>query len=682
MLFYPNLMGIIAEDFLGFEKKVIAGITTGATLMAGDQNGVQVVSSATVRFAGDSGDGMQLTGMRFTDTAAMIGNDVATFPDFPAEIRAPAGTVAGVSGFQVNFAASDIHTPGDIVDTLFAMNPAAFKANIRDLKHGGICIVNEDEFTKVNFKKAKYDEGDNPLEDERVLNTYKVFKAPITRLTKDCLADSGMGAKDIARCKNMFALGIAYYLYERPLEHTIRYLESYFGEKKNLPEIAEANVKVLKAGFNFAHTAEMFPIQYRIEKAAIEPGTYRRITGNDALAMGLCAAGELAKKQVIYCSYPITPASGVLENLAALKHYEVKTFQAEDEIAAVCAAIGVSFTGQIGITGTAGPGLALKSEAIGLAAIMELPLVVVNVQRGGPSTGLPTKTEQSDLLQAMYGRNGDCPVVILCAKSPSDCFDVAIEAVRIALTSMVPVVLMSDGYIGNGAEPWKLPNVEDLKPIEVKHAVDPVDFQPYSRDANLVRPWAIPGTPELMHRLGGLEKGHGHGGVSYDPENHQLMTDIRSEKVQRLAERLPEQTVEGEASGDVLLLGWGGTYGSITTASARLREAGKKVSSAHLRYINPFPKNLGTILKNFKHVLIPELNTGQLRQLIRSKYLVDARGLNKIQGLPFRVEEIEQAVDLILSGNWGDHEARSPYMGQVGEDPVTIEERMSVVTAE
>lgn len=650
--------------------------------MVADKTRVEIVNSATVRFAGDSGDGMQLTGMRFTDTAAMIGNDIATFPDFPAEIRAPAGTVAGVSGFQVNFASSDIHTPGDVVDALFAMNPAAFKANIRDLKQSGIVIVNEDEFNKVNLKKAKFDEGYNPIEDEAIVKNYQLYKVPITRLTKDALEESGLGAKDIERSKNMFSLGLAYYLYERPLDHTIKYLEDYFGKKKKMPEIAEANIKVLKAGFNYGETAEIFPLQFRIEAAAIEPGIYRRITGNDALAMGLAAAGELAKRQVIYCSYPITPASGVLENLAALKHFEIKTFQAEDEIAAVCSAIGVSFAGGIGMTGTAGPGLALKSEAIGLAAIMELPLVIVNVQRGGPSTGLPTKTEQSDLLQAMYGRNGDCPVVIISCKSPSDCFETAIEAVRISLQHMVPVILMSDGYIGNGAEPWRLPKIEDLKAIEIKTPVKGEgDFLPYERDENLVRPWAIPGMEGLQHRLGGLEKAHKTGNVSYDPENHQLMTEVRNEKVSRIAKLLPEQEVQGGDSGDVLLLGWGGTYGSITTAAARLRAQGKKVSAAHVRYINPFPSNLGEVLKSFKHVLIPELNSGQLRQLIRSKYLVDAKGLNKIQGLPFRVEELEQAVELLLNDEWGDVVSRSPFHHQVTKEVLSLEERLATLKA-
>ncbi len=649
--------------------------------MVSQKQEVVKVSSATIRFAGDSGDGMQLTGMQFTDTAAMFGNDIATLPDFPAEIRAPVGTVAGVSGFQVNFADTDIFTPGDAVDALIAMNPAAFKANIDDVKSGGVVIVNEDEFNKVNLRKAGYEADYNPIEDEKYDQRFKLFKVPITRMTKEELADGALSAKDVLRCKNMWALGLIYYLYDRSLDVTINYLNEYFGKKKKLPDVASANVQALKAGFNFGETAEIFPVQYQIDKASIEPGTYRRVTGNEALAMGLVAASQLSGKQLIYCSYPITPASDILHYLAGTRHFGVKTFQAEDEIAAMCAAIGVSYAGQLGVTGTSGPGLALKAEAIGLAVIQELPVVICSVQRGGPSTGLPTKTEQSDLLQAMYGRNGDCPVVVVAPRSPSDCFDIGREAVRIAFELMTPVMILSDGYIANGAEPWKLPAVDSLKKIEVEHPTDPETFEPYDRDENLSRPWAAPGTPGLQHRVGGLEKQHITGNVCYVGENHQLMTDIRAGKIEKLAERIPELEVAGEASGDVLVLGWGGTYGAITTAVTRLQGEGKSVSCAHLRYLNPFPKNLGEVLKGYKHVLIPELNMGQLRQLVRAKYLVDARGLNKVQGQPFLIEEIEQAVNLMLEGDWGEAQYLEPHQSQVSVDGQSLEARLAGATA-
>ncbi|MEX2672733.1 MAG: 2-oxoacid:acceptor oxidoreductase subunit alpha [Phycisphaeraceae bacterium] len=635
------------------------------------------VNSATVRFAGDSGDGMQLTGMRFTDTAAMIGNDIATLPDFPAEIRAPAGTVAGVSGFQVNFADNEIYTPGDKVDALIAMNPAAFKANIKDVRAGGIVVVNEDEFNKVNLKKAGYG-TENPLDDETFNARYKLYKVPLTRLNKEELATTGMGTKDIDRCKNMFALGVVYYLYDRPLDVTIRYLEDYFGNKKKLPEVAEANVRALKAGYNFGDTAELFPVRFHIAKAAIDDGTYRRITGNEAMATGLVAASTLAAKDLIYCSYPITPASDILHYLAAMKNFGVKTFQAEDEIAAVCAAIGVGYSGQLGVTGTSGPGLALKSEAIGLAVVTELPLVVVDVQRGGPSTGLPTKTEQSDLLQAMFGRNGDCPVIVFAPQSPSDCFDIALEAVRATFEIMTPVIILSDGYVANGAEPWKIPDVDSLEKIPVKHAQQGENgdtFLPYARNENLARPWAVPGTPGLQHRVGGIEKENGTGNVNYAPENHQLMTNIRRAKIERLADRLPPLKVLGEETGDVLVLGWGGTYGAIATAVANCQARGEKVSSAHLRYLNPFPKNLKQVLGNFKKVLIPELNNGQLRMLIRDRFLVDARGLNKVQGQPFLIEEIEEAIDLMLTDTWGDRIFYQPHEHHVKLEDQDLENR-------
>ncbi len=620
----------------------------------------QPLQSAVVRFAGDSGDGMQLAGTQFTDTSAIAGNDVATLPDFPAEIRAPAGTVPGVSGFQINFASTDIHTPGDRVNALIAMNPAAFKAHIADVEPGGIVIANDSEFDKVNLRKAGYRDGYNPLEDPRYPQKYQLFKVPITRLNAEALADTGMGAKDVARCRNMYALGMVYWLFDRPLDTTIRFLEQYFVEKKKLPQVAAANVAALKAGYYFGETAELFPVRYQVARAPIAPGRYRKITGNDALCMGLVAASKLAEKSLVYCSYPITPASTILHGLAGLRHFGVKTFQAEDEIAAVCAAIGASFAGQLGVCGTSGPGLALKAEAMNLAVMVELPLVVVDVQRGGPSTGLPTKTEQADLLQAMFGRNGDSPVVILAPQSPGDCFDIAIEAARIAMQHMAPVVILTDGYLANGSEPWRVPDVSEFDRIEVRHASDPEGFEVYGRDENLVRPWAIPGTPGLEHRVGGLEKEHRTGNVSYEPDNHQLMTMVRRQRIEKIAERIPPIEPYGDASGDLLVLGWGGTYGSIYTAVSRARRAGKRVSGAHLRHLHPMPSNLGDVLRRFKRVLIPELNMGQLRLLIRGRFLVDARGLNKVQGRPFLVEELEQAIDLMLEDRFGDREFLIP----------------------
>lgn len=625
------------------------------------------LDSAVVRFAGDSGDGMQLAGTQFTDTSAIAGNDVATLPDFPAEIRAPAGTVAGVSGFQINFAAEDIFTPGDQVDALIAMNPAALKAHISDVIPGGIVIVNESEFTKINLRKAGYGTDQNPLEDDGLLEKYRVHQVPITRLTEESLAETGLGAKDVSRCKNMYALGLVYWLFDRPLTTTEKNLTETFAVKKGKPEIAEANIKALRAGWNFGETAEIFLSRYTVPKASITAGKYRKIMGNEALAMGLITASKLAGKDLCYCTYPITPATDILHNLAPMKHFGVKTFQAEDEIAAVCAAIGASFAGQLGVTGTSGPGLALKSEALGLAVMTELPVIAVNVQRGGPSTGLPTKTEQSDLLQALYGRNGDCPVAIVAPQSPADCFDIAIEAVRIAFRHMVPVIILTDGYIANGSEPWMVPKADDFDAIPVKHAEsgEGETFLPYERDENLARPWGIPGNPGTEHRLGGLEKAHETGNVSYDPENHQLMTRIRAEKVAGIADHLPALEPMGDREGDLLVLGWGGPYGSIVTAVNNAREQGKSVSAAHLRYLNPMPKNLGDVLRRFKQVLIPELNTGQLLYLIRGRYLIDARGLNKVQGKPFLVEEIEQAIDLMLDGQWGDDVSLMPSQHQV-----------------
>lgn len=629
-------------------------------------------NSAVVRFAGDSGDGMQLAGTQLTDTSAILGNDVATLPDYPAEIRAPAGTVAGVSGFQVNFAAEAIFTPGDVVNALIAMNPAAFKAHIADVEPGGIVVVNETEFSKTNLKKAGYEPGYNPIEDEKYEQQYKLYKVPITKLNQEALKDTGMSPKDVNRCKNMYALGIVYWLFDRSLDTTIRHLTETFAVRKNRPEVAEANIKALKAGYFFGETAEIFPVRYSVAKAPIPSGLYRKVTGNEALAMGLITASKLAKKSLHYCTYPITPASDILHYLAPAKNFGVKTFQAEDEIAAMCAAIGVGFAGQLGVTGTSGPGLALKGEALGLAVMTELPVVVVNVQRGGPSTGLPTKTEQSDLWQAMYGRNGDCPAVVIAPQSPGDCFNAAIEACRIALTRMMPVVLLTDGYIANGSEPWRVPSESDFEPIEITHASytptgekDDPGFAPYTRNENLTRPWAIPGNPGTEHRVGGLEKANGSGAVSYDPTNHQTMTRIRAEKVERVVNMVPDIQVTGDEDAKLLVLGWGGPYGSILTAVNNIREQGKKVACTHLRYMNPMPSNLREVLAKFDQVLIPELNNGQLRLILRGKYLCDARGLNKIQGKPFLIEEIEQAIELLLSGEWGDAEALYPVDGNV-----------------
>ncbi len=633
---------------------------------------IKEVHAAVVRFAGDSGDGMQLAGTQFTDTSAVYGNDVATLPDFPAEIRAPAGTVAGVSAFQINFADNDVFTPGDKVHALIAMNPAAFKAHIEDVEVGGIVVVNESEFTKINLRKAGYPDGYHPLEDEKYTQRFKIYRVPITQQNDEALASSGLSAKEIDRCKNMYALGLIYWLYDRPLDVTVGYLEDYFGKKKKLPQVAAANVNALKAGYHFGETAEIFSGKYHVAKAQVAPGKYRKVTGNEAAAMALIVASKLANKQLVYCSYPITPASDILHYLSAMRNYGVKTFQAEDEIAAMCSAIGASFAGQLGVTGTSGPGVCLKSEAMNLAIITELPVLIIDVQRGGPSTGLPTKTEQSDLLQAMYGRNGDSPMVIVAPQSPSDCFDITLEAARIALQYMLPVMILSDGYLANGAEPWRVPSADSFEKITVKNASDPATYKPYSRDENLARPWAMPGTPGLEHRIGGLEKAHITGNVSYDPANHQIMTDLRRMKVEKVADTLPAIEPLGDPSGELLVLGWGGTYGSIVTAVDRARKQGHSVSAAHLRYLNPFPKNLGDLLKRYKKVLIPELNTGQLRALIRAKYLVDARGLNKVYGKPFLVEEIEQAIGVMLSGQWGDAQSLTPHNGTVKPEQPTL----------
>jgi 2-oxoglutarate ferredoxin oxidoreductase subunit alpha len=606
-----------------------------------------------VRFCGDSGDGMQLTGGQFTAASAIFGNDIATFPDFPAEIRAPRGTTYGVSGFQVRFASTDIYTPGDRVNALVAMNPAGFKTNIGDVEPGGIVIVNEDEFDKTNLRKSGYEPGYNPLDDDELNRRYQISRVPMSRLTRESLAESGLGAKEIDRCRNMFALGIVYWLYDRAIDATVRFLEDYFGTQKKRPEIAEINVKALKAGFYFGETAEFFSVRYQVAPARLKAGKYRRVSGNEATALGCVTAAAKAGKQLIYASYPITPATDIMHGLARLKNFGVKTFQAEDEIGAVCAAIGASFAGNFGMCGTSGPGLSLKSEGIGLAVMLELPLVVVNVQRAGPATGMPTKTEQADLLQALYGRSGESPVVVIAPASPSDCFNMAIEAFRLAVRCMCPVILLSDGYIANGAEPWLLPDLDAIPPIEIDHPTETNNpdggFLPYVRDEKtLARPWAVPGTPGLEHRIGGLEKEDLTGNVSYEPDNHEHMVRLRAAKVQRAAQIIPELEVRGPDSGDVLLLGWGGTYGAITTAGDEMRAQGHNVSTAHLRYLNPFPKNLGDVLGRFKTIVVPEINLGQLLMLIRGQFPVDAIGINEVRGKMFRVDTlVEKTLEIL-----------------------------------
>jgi 2-oxoglutarate ferredoxin oxidoreductase subunit alpha len=608
------------------------------------EKNLEEVETVTIRFAGDSGDGMQLTGTQFTNTSAVVGNDISTLPDFPAEIRAPAGSLPGVSGFQLNFSSQDIKTPGDQPSVLVAMNPAALKVNLPDLEVGGTLIINTDGFTTENLKYANY--ASNPLEDGSLAG-YRVHKLPVTTLNMNALKGNvELSRKEIDRCKNFFALGVLYWLYDRPMENTLAWITSKFGKN---PELAKANEISLKTGYNFADTTELFTTHYTIKKAKIAPGKYRKITGNEATALGFVAASQLAGRPLFYGSYPITPASDILHELARHKSFGVKTFQAEDEIAAVCSAIGASFAGLIGLTGTSGPGVALKQEAIGLAVMTELPLVIVNVQRGGPSTGLPTKTEQADLFQAVWGRNGECPAIVLAPATPADCFHMAIEAVRLSFKYMTPVFYLSDGYLANGAEPWALPKIDELPKIDVVFANDPANFMPYARDPEtLARPYAIPGTPGLEHRIGGIEKQHITGNVNYDPENHHLMVRLRQEKIDRAANDIPLLEVFGEPSGKVLVLGWGSTYGSISTAVERMQAEGKSVSSAHLKYLNPFPKNLGEVLAGFETVIIPEMNLGQLATMVRAKYLVDAIPFSKVKGRPFQIREIVRKVEEYL----------------------------------
>jgi 2-oxoglutarate ferredoxin oxidoreductase subunit alpha len=608
------------------------------------------LEEVVIRFAGDSGDGMQLTGSQFTNTSALIGNDLSTLPDFPAEIRAPAGTLPGVSAFQVRIADHDIHTPGDAPDVLVAMNPAALKKELRDLKPNGVIIVNTDEFNDRNFAKANI--TSNPLEDH-TLDGYRVFQVPLTTMTRRTLEGSGLDNKSMDRCKNMFALGMCYWLFTRPLDNTIAFLEKQFAKK---PHLAEANVKVLKAGWNYCDITEVFHDRYEVPAAPLEPGLYRNITGNVALALGLIAASRRSGLSLFLGAYPITPASDVLHELARYKNFGVTTFQAEDEIAAVCAAIGSSFGGALGVTVSSGPGIALKAEAMNLAVMTELPLIVCDIQRGGPSTGLPTKTEQADLLQVMFGRNSESPMPILAPSSPKDCFEVALEAVRIATKYMTPVALLSDGYIANGSEPWKLPDVESLPDLRVEFRSQAEGFLPYLRDPEtLARPWAIPGTPGLEHRIGGLEKQDVTGNVSYDPQNHERMVHLRAEKVKRIANDIPPIEVHGDESGELLVLGWGSTAGAITGAVQAAHRRGLPVSRAHLRYLNPFPANLGEVLSRFRKVLVPEMNLGQLAFLLRGTYLKDVITYSKVQGLPFTRQQILDKIYEILEPNRNVH---------------------------
>ncbi len=623
------------------------------------------LESAVIRFCGDSGDGMQLVGTQFTNVSAAFGNDVSTLPDFPAEIRAPAGTLPGVSGFQLHFSSQDIFTPGDMVDTLVVMNPAALKTNIADLRRGGTLIVNQDEFDTSNLDKAGYKE--DPLKDPALSSKYDLHKVPMTRMTRDAVVGLGLSTKEAGRCKNFFALGLVYWLYERDSSPTEKWIADKFKKNAN---IGEANLRALRGGFNYGYSVESFPKHYSVPKAKLPPGHYRKITGNEATALGLVTGAKRAGKRLFYGGYPITPASDILHELSMLKNFGVRTFQAEDEIAAMASVCGAAFAGEIAVTASSGPGICLKGEAMGLGFMTELPMIIVNVQRGGPSTGLPTKTEQSDLLLAMFGRNGDSPLPIVAACTPGDCFTMAQEAVRIAVEFMTPVILLTDGYLANGAEPWRIPRMADLPPIVVNHPDGKAElaaaaaghkngddhngdaasfgFKPYLRNEKGARPWAIPGTAGLEHRIGGLEKADITGNVDYSPLNHHKMVMNRVNKIAGIANYIPLQDVEGPAKGKVLVLSWGGTFGAVRSAVHRAQELGKSVAHAHLRYLNPFPKNLRDILKSYEKVLIPELNTGQLSLLIRGNFLVDAIGYNKIQGKPFLVHEIVQQIDNLL----------------------------------
>lgn len=609
----------------------------------------EVLQEVVIKFAGDSGDGMQLTGSQFTNNTALMGIDLATFPDFPAEIRAPQGTLPGVSGFQLRFSSDQVYTPGDEYDVLVAMNAAALKVNLKSLKKGGKIIVNTDGFDVKNLRLANYPEGTNPLEDNSLEN-YSVIKMDVSKMTREALKDISMGTKEKDRAKNMFVLGFLYWMYNRNMESSISFLHEKFGKH---PEIYESNIRVLKAGYNYGDTTEVIGTTYTVAKAKMDSGLYRSVMGNQALAYGLIAFSQKSGLPLFLGSYPITPASDILHELSRHKNFGIRSFQAEDEIAGITSAIGASYGGSLGVTTTSGPGMALKSEAMGLAVMLEIPLIIVDVQRGGPSTGLPTKTEQSDLLQAYYGRNGECPMPVVAASTPSDCFNAIYEACRISVEHMTPVIFLSDGYIANGAEPWRFPNSNNLAPAKVKFKTalseEEVSFQPYLRDENLVRPWAVPGTTGLEHRIGGLEKQNITGNVSYDPENHQLMVKIREEKVEKIANDIPDQNLDsGPEKGKLIVLGWGSTYGVIKSTVAGLQSQGLAVSHAHIRYLRPFPKNLGEIISNFEQVLVPEINNGQLIKIIRDKYLVNAIGYNKIMGVPITKSELTAAIQKML----------------------------------
>lgn len=608
----------------------------------------QQVEEVVIRFAGDSGDGMQLTGGRFTEATAIVGNDLSTLPDYPAEIRAPAGSLAGVSAFQIHFSSKDIHTPGDQPDVLVAMNPAALKVHLEDLVPGGTLIVNANAFTRKNLGLAGYES--NPLDDGSLEDYYKVYPIEMKKLVTNACADMGIPPKTVGRTKNFLALGLLFWIYDRPLKNTKDWLKVKFSKR---PELVEANIRALEAGYYYGETAEIFTTRYKVDKATLSPGTYKNVNGNYATAMGLAAASEKSGLELFFGGYPITPASDILHTLSAWKHLGIKTFQAEDELAGITSAIGAAFAGNLAVTATSGPGLALKGEALGLAVMVELPLVLINVQRGGPSTGLPTKTEQSDLFQALYGRNGEAPLPVIAASTPGDCFYAAYEACYTAIKYMTPVILLTDGYLANGSEPWSVPDLDDLPSIDVKFAdnsnVIEGQYMPYMRDKKtLARPWALPGTEGLEHRIGGLEKEDGIGNVSYDSENHQHMIETRAQKVANVANDIPPTPIFGKNSGDLLILSWGGTMGSCRAAVERLHEAGKKVSHVHLRWISPFPKDLGEILIKFEHVLIPEINYGQLINLIRAEYLVDAKGLNLVKGKPIRARDIVNSVMELL----------------------------------
>lgn len=601
----------------------------------------EVLQDVVIKFAGDSGDGMQLTGSQFTNNTALMGIDLATFPDFPAEIRAPQGTLPGVSGYQLRFSSNPVFTPGDECDVLVAMNAAALKTNLKSLKKGGRIIANTDGFDAKNLRLANYPEGVNPLEDES-LESFELIRMDVTKMTREALKDITLGTKEKDRAKNMFVLGFLYWMYNRDMESTLNFLQEKFGKKD---DILNSNIKALQSGYYFGETTETFTTRYKVDSAKMIPGTYRSIMGNQAVSFGLIAASQKSGLPLFLGSYPITPASDILHDLSKYKSFGVRTFQAEDEIAGISAAIGASYGGSLAVTTTSGPGIALKGEAMGLAVMLEIPLIICNIQRGGPSTGLPTKTEQSDLMQAYYGRNGECPMPIVSASTPSDCFGAIYEAARIAVQHMTPVIFLSDGYIANGAEPWKFPNADDLEPIEVHFKTTLADgegkFKPYLRDEKLVRPWAIPGTPGLEHRIGGLEKQDITGNVSYDPDNHEFMVKIREEKVNRIADHIPLQKLDsGAEKGKLLVIGWGSTYGTIKSACNELQHEGHSVSHVHLRYIRPFPRNLGEIIRNFDKVLIPEINNGQLVKIIRDQYFVDAMPYNKIKGIPITKTEL------------------------------------------